>query len=100
MKVILLTKGFVAVVSKEDFRQLSKYKWHVHQSRGSKRKIGQPYARTNIDGKKVLMHRFIMGVSVDLHVDHRNHCTLDNRRENLEVIDHVENLKRRRKPKK
>lgn len=86
------------MVSKCDYKRLKKYKWHVHFSKGSKRKVGQPYARTNMSGKKVYMHRFVMDVESRFHVDHKNHCTLDNRRENLEIISHVENLKRRRKP--
>ena len=47
------------------------------------------------------MHRFIMGAeNTQLQVDHKNHQTLDNRRENLEVVTHEENQKRRRKKKK
>lgn len=98
MKVIELTRGFVYVVSNEDYRKVKKYNWHVHMSRGSKRKHGQPYARASIKGKKIYMHRFIMGAeNPQMQVDHKNHQTLDNRRENLEVVTHQENQKRKRK---
>lgn len=98
MKVLALTKGFVAVVSKEDWRRVRRHSWHTHISRGTKRKPGQPYARTTIDGKKTYLHRFIMGdVTAAFHVDHRNHQTLDCRRDNLEAVTHIENQQRRRK---
>jgi hypothetical protein len=97
MKIIILTKGFIAVISKEDWKQVKRFKWHVHTSKGDTRKTGQPYARTTIEGRKVYLHRFIMSATEGEHVDHLNHCTLDNLRENLEVVSHTENLKRRRK---
>ena len=96
-RVILLTKGFVAIVSNEDFRKVAQFSWLVHVSKGSKRKSGQPYARATINGKKVYLHRFICQCAEWLHVDHKNHCTLDCRRENLEAVEPVENIKRRRK---
>lgn len=97
-KVVTLTKGFVAIISKRDWVRVKRYKWYTHMSAGSSRKCGQPYARTTIDGRKVYLHRFVMGAeNPELHVDHRNHQTLDCRRENLEVTDHITNLQRRRK---
>lgn len=95
-RVITLSKGFVAIISHEDFRRVNRYSWHAHMSAGSKRKVGQPYARASINGKKVYLHRFIMEAPEHMHVDHLNHCTLDCRRENLEVVDHATNMKRRR----
>ena len=101
MRVIELTKGYVCVISNEDYRKVNRHSWHVHMSKGSKRKCGQPYARANIKGKKIYMHRFIMGAeNRQLQVDHKNHQTLDNRRENLEVVTHEENQKRKRKKNK
>lgn len=99
MRVITLTKGYVAVISAEDYRRVNRHSWRVHFSQGSKRKHGQPYARSTIKGKDVYLHRFIMNAPDDMHVDHINRCTLDNRRENLEILHYKENLKRRRKRK-
>ena len=99
-KVIILTRGYVAIVSARDYRRVSRYKWHTHLSGGAGREKGQPYARTNIGGKKVYLHRFVTEAPDYLHVDHKNHQTLDNRRENLEVVEAAENNKRRRKWKR
>lgn len=98
-RVVELTKGYVAIVSQEDYRRVSRYSWYVHRSRGSQRKPGQPYARASIKGKKVYLHRFVMDAPDDMQVDHLNHQTLDCRRENLEVVCHVTNNHRRRNVK-
>lgn len=94
--VLELSRGFVAIIDREDRRRVCKHSWHVHFSRGSKKKPGQPYARATIKGRKVYLHRFIMDPEDGLHVDHRNHQTLDNRKANLEVIERLENQRRRR----
>ena len=100
-RVITLTKGYCAIVSAADYRRVARYNWHVHVSKGTKKKPGQPYARATIDGKKVYLHRFIANAPTWLQVDHKNHQTLDCRRENLEAVAHIENQRRRRnvKPK-
>lgn len=94
--VIRLTQGFVAVVSSVDFERVRKFRWHVHKSGGSGRKAGQPYARTNMNGKKVYMHRFLADADDFDHVDHVNFQTLDNRRENLKKMPPKENILKRR----
>ena len=98
MKVMLLTKGYVAIISKSDWKKVRKYKWHVHTSKGSKRKHGFPYARTTVKGKKVYLHRFIFdNLTKEYEVDHINHQTLDCRRENLRIVTPEENKKLKRK---
>lgn len=100
-RVIILSKGFVAVISAEDFRRVNRHSWYAHVSKGSKKKPGQPYARAVIKGKKVYLHRFITGCTdPDMQVDHLNHQTLDCRRENLECVTHAENQRRRRNVKR
>jgi hypothetical protein len=99
-RVIKLTKGFVAIVSEQDFDRVKKIMWYTHHSKGKNRNIGQPYARAMIDGKRVYMHRFILNVTCSNHVDHRNFQTLDNRRENLRILPAKENIICRRNTKK
>jgi hypothetical protein len=99
--VIELTQNYVAIISTSDFARVKKYSWHAHKSKGNNRKPGAPYARAVIDGKKVYLHRFIMGnPGPDFHVDHDNHQTLDCRRDNLKVLPAVENMKKKRNRKK
>ena len=45
-----------------------------------------------IDGKKVIMSRFIMNYSGDLYIDHINNNKNDNRKENLRIVTAKQNL--------
>jgi hypothetical protein len=82
--LIPLTQGKFALVDLQDADWLSQYKWCAG---GMKDKL---YAIAQVDGQKVYMHRLIMGFPEE--VDHRNRKTLDNRRNNLRVCTHRENL--------
>lgn len=87
MKKIPLTQGKFALVDDEDFDELSKWAWYPHGA----------YARRHInkDGRivrRVYMHRSIMR-EPELEVDHINGDGLDNRKSNLRVCTHAENLK-------
>ena len=83
---IPLTKGYVAIVSPEDFEAVNQFRWFM----GSKT---NPYAhrclRTNAtkSGRTTqAMHLFIaerMGIADAECIDHSNRDRLDNRRSNL-----------------
>lgn len=99
MKEIKLTKGYVALVSDEDFERVNAFKWCASiESRGTK-----VYAirRKMINGKrvKIRMSHFVLDVPpgtlpLGTVIDHKNHDGLDNRRENLEIISQTENMRR------
>jgi len=97
MRTIPLTKGYVALVSDEDFERVNAYKWYTSVS---PRTI---YATRNLrleDGKRrtVRMHRFITCVNdPQIEVDHRDHDGLNNQRENLRVCSPAQNMANRRK---
>lgn len=113
MRIIPLTKNYVAIISAKHFRRVNRYKWHVHFSKGTKRSHGYPYARATIKGKKIYLHRFLKEKEImDMclygctsresfwQVDHKNNQTLDCRDENLRVLTHIENQRNKRKKKK
>jgi hypothetical protein len=54
------------------------------------------YVKATTPGKhnrtSVYLHRFIMGAESGMEVDHINHNTLDNRKENLRIVTHSQNL--------
>ena len=99
MNKIELTLGKFAIVDADDFERVSEFKWCYNN-------WGTGYAdrRQHIgykDGKQIrkniYMHRFIMGVEDSkVHVDHINHDTLDNRKSNLRLCTHVENMRNRK----
>lgn len=84
MPEIALSRGQIALVDDADFERLSSMAWHFNQN---------GYAvHTNNDGTKVLMHRLIVGAQSDQIVDHVNGSRLDNRRSNLRIATHAQNL--------
>ncbi len=94
MREIALTQGKVALVSDEDYADLSLYKWCVSaQGRKGQNKL---YAIRRHKGRKIWMHRLIMGLNEPFSkygnvVDHMDGNGLNNQRENLRVVSHVEN---------
>lgn len=94
MAEIKTKRGDVILVDDEDFETLSAFTWSLDGAGG--------YAGRKIPGIKGThrMHRQIMGlVNGDTgRVDHINGNKLDNRRENLRVCEHGQNLCNRGAP--
>jgi hypothetical protein len=100
VKRISLTQGQFAVVDDADYEVLIQWKWQAVWRPGTrsfyaKRRIELP--RTDRRRSYTMyMARQIMGNPPGKDVDHRNHDTLDNRRLNLRVATHQENLLNKR----
>lgn len=92
MVEINITGGLKVLVDIEDYEKLSKYSWHRTRAH-NKDKCGNTlyYSSAKIDGKIVLMHRFIMGAKSEQIIDHINKNSLDNRKANLRFVTHSEN---------
>jgi len=83
MRYISLTQGKTAIVDDVDYELVSRYKWCANK--GSRTWYAVRGVRSGGRLRRVYMHRFISQAPVDSVVDHVNHDTLDNRRENLRV---------------
>lgn len=82
-----LTNGGFALVDAADADLVRDHNWW--QIRG--------YARTNVSGKHILMHRLILGEGRPKHfVDHEDGDGLNNRRYNLRWATSTENMRNRR----
>lgn len=93
MKEIQLTQGKVALVDDDVYEWASQFKWHA--LRGGKafyavRDIYHPKRRT------ILLHREILQAPRGMEVDHVDGNSLDNRRNNLRLATHAENLRNTR----
>lgn len=93
MREITLTNSEkVALVDEEDFEELSKWSWYLHNDGSAVRR------KSLLDGSRTSwierMHREIMGLSRGEKkvVDHRNGIRLDNRRANLRICTQAENM--------
>lgn len=83
-KIVPLTQGKYALVDEEDYERVMQYNWTLED-----KSIGVMYAK-NI---KFYLHRFIMGVTdPKIKVDHIFHDGLDNRKANLRVCTHKQNM--------
>ena len=90
-KRIKLSCGKFAIVDAADYKRLSTYRWCALEKGRSW------YAKTlNRNGTILSMHRFITNAPKGLFVDHINHNGLDNRRQNLRLCTHLENLRNAR----
>lgn len=92
MELIIINKRgekFIVLFDDDISEFILQYKWYITKRAGNK-----VYARTNIAGRPVLMHRLIMDI-VDLpekEIDHINGNGIDNRRNNLRICTHGENM--------
>ena len=92
MKRIELTQGRVAVVDSEDYEELNKYNWQARVQTYT----GLFRAKRSENKKEIDMAREIMNCPPGLEVDHINGDLLDNRRCNLRICTHGENMRNRR----
>ena len=88
MKHIPLTRGKFAIVDDEDYYILSRVKWNCDRARGRFYAI----MSQKRNGKWVRMHNVILWKPSHLFVDHINGDGLDNRRSNLRVVTHQQNM--------
>lgn len=92
MKTITLSRGYITKVDDEDYERFVKFKWHTEKARGNLRYA----ARCIWIGNKntvVLLHRLIMDNPKGKSVDHVNGDGLDNRKNNLRICSHKENIR-------
>lgn len=76
------------IIDDEDYERVSRHKWHD---------TGEGYIASWIGGKEkqILLHRFILNPPNGKHIDHINHDTYDNTKENLRICTQKENAKNR-----
>lgn len=86
MKEIPLSRGLVTIVDDDDYEWLTQWEWHATVAGYAARNKPRP------DRGIILMHRAIMTPPDDMVVDHINRNPLDNRRENLRVVTHRQNI--------
>lgn len=80
MKTITLTKGQTALIDDRDYPLVSQHKWQARPDKNTW------YASTSINGRTVLMHRFILNPLPGFQVDHKDGDARNNRRSNLRLV--------------
>lgn len=95
---IELTQGFVTVIDVADEAIAAQHRWYTHLKHGKPYAIANvydPIARRNKTTTK--LHRLLTEAPPGLEVDHVNGDPLDNRRANLRLCSHRENLRNQRR---
>lgn len=86
------TFGILIVkLDNDDYDSFKNYSFNVSKSGNFL------YVRVNINGKKSYLHRLITNAKNGVVVDHKNRDTLDNRKSNLQVCTHQENLRNQKR---
>lgn len=95
-KTIPLSQGKLALVDDNDFEWLSQWNWTYDQRKHTAYAYRHVYKDSQFV-KTVRMHRAILNPPPDMHIDHINGDGLDNRRCNLRICTHAQNLWNSRK---
>ena len=77
----------------EDLETCIAYKWHMKKS------LNTNYATSTMKGgRKIFLHRLVLGYNGNMDVDHINGNGLDNRKLNLRIVPRSKNIFNQRKP--
>jgi hypothetical protein len=95
MRQIPLTQSKMTMVDDSDYELLNRYKWYAARDRHvfyARRAVRLP------DGKQkvISMHRFLLGATSNVKIDHVNCNGLDNRKSNLRFCNAGENSRHQR----
>lgn len=76
------------IIDKEDYEKVKDYRWCLS---------GNNYVMTQASSNYLLLHRFLLIAPDGIDVDHINGNTLDNRKNNLRLAKHYQNMANRGK---
>lgn len=96
MREIKLTQGKVAIVDDEDYEWLNQWKWYADKYKDTFYVKRRCYLSGG-SGKSLYMHRVIMNPTGKQKVDHKLGNGLDNRKKNLRICTHRQNICNTRK---
>jgi hypothetical protein len=90
---IPLTMGYEAIIDAADVRLVQGMNWHVRKASSGRNWYAGTAVPTLPTGQKtVLLHRFLTNAPAGMDVDHVDHDGLNNRRSNLRVCTHQQNM--------
>ncbi len=100
MKKIPLTQGKFALVDDDDYRELSKHRWHCDARKGGIHYATRATPMSDPRWYRVsvlLMHREVMSPPENMDIDHKDGDGLNNQKGNLRICTRSRNLMNQRK---
>ena len=94
MRYIKLSQGKCAIVDDDMYEYLNQWKWHA--IKGKRTFYAVRNEKSGNGNGTILMHRIILDAPQGMETDHINHNGLDNRKVNLRICTHRENLQNQR----
>jgi hypothetical protein len=90
--LIPLSQGKFTIIDIEDVDKVKKYEWTFFKSKHHK--YGYVISKKKINNKKKwLLHRYILDIkNPKIYIDHKNGNSLDNRKGNMRLCTHQQNL--------
>ena len=87
MKTLRLTKNYVTIVDDDIYDSLLKYRWRSIRVRNKIFAIRSMVGKDNTWKENIFLHRDILKAPRGKYIRHLNGNTLDNRKENLIIIN-------------
>lgn len=83
----VLSNGVVVLIDSEDYELVRNYKWYISGSG-----YVESFSNGNNKKKRILLHRLILNAPTHLETDHINRNPLDNRKSNIRLCTHSQNM--------
>jgi len=99
MKRIFLNHNQSTIVDSWQYEQLNKHKWYAYFEKKTQSYYVRRDEMINNKRRTILMHRQILQARKGQIVDHKNHDTLDNQKNNLRFCTYSQNNSNRIKNK-
>lgn len=85
--------GYEVIIDKDDYEKIIAHRRHVKQITRNAVYFQTRYSKNEKRKGRFILHRLIMNAPKGVIVDHINGKTLDNRKQNLRLCSHSENVK-------
>jgi hypothetical protein len=96
-RTLQLTRGFNTLIDEADFDTVGRSKWYAHETKYAFYAARRIMGLGSKTGVFTYLHRYLVDAPPKTDVDHKNGDCLDNRGNNLRVLDRTRNMQNSRR---